>query len=373
MFFSNFGSKVRLLTTILLISISVSFISGQLITDSKSKLKTVTGSKATPKRVLNRLKTGEKDEIKRRLIKPRFSSIELKSRLSKVSPRYTQQLKNPYRYSKVSPKYSPANPFRGISSKVSPRYSSNSVQFTRKFNLKKSRNSLGNPFYGLKYKIEPRYSIGMPLQSKEKTKISRNSASNPFRGQRYKLETRYSPGNPFRGLRYKMETKYSPGNPFRGLRYKMETRYSPGNPFRDQRYKLETRYSPGNPFRGQRYKLETRYSPGNPFRGVSYRIEPRYTGNKSKLRIPKEMLKYYHERSFYEGSYKVKHKHIGDQHPSVNYRFASKYSSLTMRKALRKWNVIWTRLNKGSVEPKGIKEKVEKPKFDKKERVIWNN
>ena len=39
----------------------------------------------------------------------------------------------------------------------------------------------------------------------------------------------------------------------------------------------------------------------------------------------------------------------------------------------RDWNLFWVNLGPSTHTPEGIKEKVSPPKFDKKERKIWNN
>lgn len=60
-------------------------------------------------------------------------------------------------------------------------------------------------------------------------------------------------------------------------------------------------------------------------------------------------------------------------HPSVNYLVAKNIPYKFLRKGLRKWNVFWVRLNDVKVTPKGSRRIAKKPKFDKKEKDIWNN
>lgn len=48
-------------------------------------------------------------------------------------------------------------------------------------------------------------------------------------------------------------------------------------------------------------------------------------------------------------------------------------SGQKLRNSLRKWNVLWVQLNRNKQQPNAVKEKISKPKFDKKEREIWNN
>jgi len=215
------------------------------------------------------------------------------------------------------------------------------------------------PFRGRDYNIRPRYSPG-----------------SPFRGQDYNVSPRYSMGMPFRSRDYNIQPRYSSGSPFRGQAYRVAPRYSPGNPFRGKDYKISVRYSQGMPFRGQDYKVKPRYSVGSPFRGADFKVRPRYTGTKiNRFRNGEEWsnAKYYQESSMWEGDMKRTRRGLGDQHPSSNYHMAMKFNDPKVRKMFRKWNVFWTRLNGNSQNAKGVKEKIKEPKYDKKERVIWNN
>ena len=62
-----------------------------------------------------------------------------------------------------------------------------------------------------------------------------------------------------------------------------------------------------------------------------------------------------------------------NMHPSVKYLSAKYVPNKLIRKGLRKWSVFWVRLNGGKETPKGTKDIAKKPKFDKKEKDIWNN
>ncbi|MEM7297617.1 MAG: hypothetical protein AAF391_05060, partial [Bacteroidota bacterium] len=166
--------------------------------------------------------------------------------------------------------------------------------------------------------------------------------------------------------------------PFRGRDQKISPRYSKGHPFRSVKYNVSPRYSAGIPFSGKQYEVKPRYSKGHPFRGVKYKTAPRFTGGKItffKQLANRELAiaNYYHYTSQWEGDIKVKRKTRGDQHPSSNYNYAMRFSNPNVREALRKWNIFWYRLNGNKQFSKGVKKKVSEPKFDKKERVIWNN
>ena len=136
-------------------------------------------------------------------------------------------------------------------------------------------------------------------------------------------------------------------------------------------------YSQGMPFTRKDYTVNTRYSVGNPFRGARWVVKPRYSESKNRFYVLpnriKKQIRIYNESSTYRGDYKIAKKGPGDQHPSSNYHFAMRFSSPKVRKALRKWNVFWVRVNGNKEASKGVKASVRNPKFDKKEKDIWNN
>lgn len=333
-----------------------------------------------------------RERQKRYSVRPRSSGGVASFKTRKYSPRYSGG--NPFRGSdyKVTPRYSYGNPFRGSKYKSTPRYSGGNPFRGSDYKVT-PRYSPSNPFRGSDYKVSIRYSQGSPFRGKDYKVTPRYSSSNPFRGKDYKVNIRYSQGSPFRGKdyritpryslgmpfrskEYKITPRYSQGMPFRGKDYKITPRYSQGMPFRGTDYKVTPRYSKGMPFRGKDYNVKPRYSAGSPFTGVDFKVRPRYTGTRIRFfGNSKEwgMSRLYQESSLWEGDMKVRNRRIGDQHPSSNYHMAMKFSSPKVRKMLRKWNIFWTRMNGNKQNSNGVNERVKEPKFDKKERVIWNN
>ena len=187
---------------------------------------------------------------------------------------------------------------------------------------------------------------------------------------------RYSAGSPFRGTQWVVSPKYSKGNPFRGAQFRVIPRYSIGNPFRGIDYRVSPKYSVGMPFSRQQFRVSPRYSAGNPFRGVDWKVRPLYSSAKDRFAVNKRARKwsnYSNQTYFFRGNWKPMKKGKGDQHPSSNYRLAMKFSNPKVRKVFRKWNAFWVRMNGNKEEPKGVKASVRSPKFDKKEKDIWNN
>ncbi len=292
----------------------------------------------------------------------------------KTSPRYSQGIAS-FRTKGIPPRFSTGSPFRGAKYKVTPRYSGGNPFRGSQYRVT-PRYSGGNPFRGSRYRVTPRYSGGNPFRGSDYKVTPRYSRANPFRGSRYRVTPRYSAGNPFRGSDYKVSPRYSRGNPFRGSQYKVSPRYSPGNPFRGSQFRVSPRYSPGNPFRGADYKVSPRYSQGNRFERFYFKVQPRYSTGKNRFvvdRKAKKWARYYNITSDYKGDWKLSKRGAGDQHPSSNYHFASRFSSPKIRKVFRKWNIFWVRMNGNKEDPKGVKASVRSPKFDKKEKDLWNN
>ena len=180
------------------------------------------------------------------------------------------------------------------------------------------------------------------------------------------------------------------------------------------------------PFNNRQMKISPRYSPGSPFQGKDFKVDPRYTnlnydfkeykkrqrqnsfsnypwgtyqgdekGNRKwvvKLSNIKRSYSTYRfegpiksvienkdqykssssETSSYQGLVKNKWSKKKDMHPSAKYHSAMNVSNDQLREAMRKWNIFWVRMNRNKEMPDGVKEKVSKPKFDKKETEIWN-
>ncbi|MBC6410443.1 MAG: hypothetical protein GDA51_02745 [Ekhidna sp.] len=226
--------------------------------------------------------------------------------------------------------------------KSSPRYSGPDERRVRKYSVGVS--SSGGVFKFKSITSSPRYSPGIPF--------IKNS---------YKISPKYSSGgNPFRGSSYKIATRYSPENPFSGSKYHISPRYSDASPkFRNSRFVYShapIRYSQGIPFRGKDYNIKPRYSKGMPFRETAYNSSPRYTG--TKLSFFKmvgngelAIARHYQKSSLWKGN----------------------AESLRLPIALRPWSKFRSKINGDPPRTRGVKDPGGKAKFDKKERVIWNN
>ena len=187
---------------------------------------------------------------------------------------------------------------------------------------------------------------------------------------RTKVKPRYSVGSPFGAEIVRLRPRYSEGKPFEKWQFKVKVRSSTEKPFGNEIVILPTRYSPSKPFQKWQFKVAPRYSPeGSPFVGQRYKAKPRYTITKD---------------------FSLKRIWILRNEPLI-----------PMQPTIRRYKGPYPRLRKGQLlageiamnEFKGHKEgsslrlfawmnkskktfvdgTLYKPKFDKKEREIWNN
>lgn len=73
----------------------------------------------------------------------------------------------------------------------------------------------------------------------------------------------------------------------------------------------------------------------------------------------------------YTGGFKIKRRK-GEMHPSIAYISGKKINSRKLRKEWRELNIIFVRLEGNKEIAKGVKNGPDKPKYDRKERDIWN-
>ncbi len=86
---------------------------------------------------------------------------------------------------------------------------------------------------------------------------------------------------------------------------------------------------------------------------------------------------YYRKKSrdeqLFAGNYKIRRTKGKDLHPSANYTGRQVRRSPAGKEINRKWKLLWAKTNKNADQPKHLKEKRKKPKYDPKEREIWND
>ena len=137
------------------------------------------------------------------------------------------------------------------------------------------------------------------------------------------------------------------------------------------------RYSQPVNWKGTKFAGMLRYSKPNNWKGAYFPGVPRYTSFKHRFYVHKRYKEqtrpYTPWLDVYSGDTKYKRPKHKNMHPSVNYLKAKNITSKNIKKGLRKWSVFWVQLNPRKISPKGLRNVAKKPKFDKKEKDIWNN
>lgn len=253
-------------------------------------------------------------------------------------------------------------PFSGRVAKVPQRSSPTSF---KDFKTRAPRLSVRSPFSGQRYKVRPRFSVGLPFTGRDLARAPRYSGPSPFAGQKFKVYPRFSGPRPFTRKDYPIPPRYSAGMPFTKRDFRVNTRYSPGSPFAYRKWKVRPKYTGYMSFNLRRMKLMQSIFPNryiSSFLGkTKYSVKPDL--GPSSIRMSK-----------YMGPLKLKPVKPGKNlHPSYRYKKSVFVANENVRSGLRKWNIFWTGFARNSESPKGVRKKASKPKFDRKEREIWNN
>ncbi len=271
-------------------------------------------------------------------------------------------------------------PFSGRVAKVNPRISSGSP-FRNARPISAPRFSVGSPFKG-KYKVKPGFSLGIPFTFKDGPRLARFSGPKPFTRRDFPVAPRFSAGLPFTRKDYPARAQFSGPKPFTRKDFPVPPRFSKGLPFTRRDYPDAPRYSSGSPFVGVKWKVKPRYSGYMSFnlwtKKVIQSIFPNHYVSSFLTNV--RMFKGPDQRAIavqlsrYMGPYKLKPiKPSRNLHPSYRYKKSVLVANETVRNGLRRWNIFWTGFSRNSEASKGVRKKVSKPKFDRKEREIWNN
>ena len=370
----------------------------QLITDSKSKLKTAKvkrekgflffkkkkGKSATPPGVGKGAPTPKYSQSSAGSL---FRNIKISPKYSTVSVGSSQRSGSPY------PRYSKPISFRGARFPGAARYS-------QPVNWKGTRYA-GSPKYsrpvnwkGTRYASAPRYSRPIDWKGAIYPGAPRYSKPVNWKGTRYASAPRYSRPINWKGAIYPGAPRYSKPVNWKGTRYASAPRYSrpinwkgaifPGTPrysrpvnWKGTQYAGSPRYSRPISWKGAKFAGTPRYSQPNNWKGAYIPGAPRYTSFKHRFyvdeRLKEQSRPYTPWLDEYAGFMKYKKPHHKNMHPSVNYLTAKNVTSKNIKRGLRKWNVFWVQLNPGKISPKGLRNVAKKSKFDKKEKDIWNN
>ncbi len=79
------------------------------------------------------------------------------------------------------------------------------------------------------------------------------------------------------------------------------------------------------------------------------------------------------EQQLFAGNYKVRRTKGKDLHPSATYSGGRLKDPNKRNDLSRRWKLLLAKTRKNADQPKHLKNKNKKPKYDPKEREIWNN
>ncbi len=211
------------------------------------------------------------------------------------------------------------------------------------------RYSQGSPFRAKTVKVKPRFTVKVPFEKWQYRVKPRFTEEQPFGSEIVRLKPRYSQPVKWPKKEYAVAPRYSKGQPFGNEIVRLKPRYSEPVKFPKWQFKVNPRYSPGSPWEKEKFKVNPRYSIAKDFslkRMWILRNEPlipmhptirRYKGPFADKPIKPGSGRKLEYKSFYEG-------------PS------------------------WTIFAWGNKSGEGdVDGTISKPKFDRKEREIWNN
>ncbi len=277
-----------------------------------------------------------------------------------------------------------------------------------------ARFSTGSPFGGRQIAYEPAYSRPVKWPSWQLKPLNAFSGPKPFTKKDYPRRPFFSGPSPFAGKNYASFTIYSGPKPFTKRDNPLPPIFSGPSPFVGKKYHRYTIYSGPKPFTKKDNPLPAVFSGPKPFTKRDYPLMPYFSGpspfylQKYKIRVattrtmtfnlrlqkmlerinpqrrtwtylgPYRVFKSnYYEVSLvmtnYIGPYKLRLPSGRNMHPSFRYHKEQQIASEFWRDFYHHWSVFWASANRNSEVPKGVREKYKKPKFDRKERHIWNN
>ncbi|MFY0653647.1 MAG: hypothetical protein JXQ96_16500 [Cyclobacteriaceae bacterium] len=372
---------------------SISVSQAQLL-ENRNKLKT---EKATKKGF---------SLYKKKVVK-RVPSGDVKTDDKQVSPKYSQNQESFRSKKRVSPKYSKRGRWKSIRA-ITPRYSQSTAGQggDRAVSPKYSRPRRA----GKVTIISPKYSRDVAGQGSDRAIIPKYSRDVAGQGSDRLVSPKYSRDIAGQGSDRIVNPKYSRFVAGQGSDRVVNPKYSRSIAGQGYDRVVSPKYSSDIAGQGSDRVVNPRYSQYVAGQGMDRVVKPRFSVNplyqyKYKLpatasgsmvfEFPKklyekgrkrnangesewmgpEVVIIDHKRSEfadYTGKFK-KQKKGKKMHPSANYLFAKYNNSRIARDAMQKASILWVRVHMNQTDPKGVKKKPSKLKFDKDEAEIWNN
>ena len=224
---------------------------------------------------------------------------------------------------------------------------------------------------------KPKYSKPVSWKGTQGGNVGRYSRPVSWKGYPTLKAPKYSKPVSWKGYPTLKAPKYSQPVSWKGYPTLKAPKYSKPVSWRGYPTFRSPRYSKPVSWKGAPGGNVNRYSKPVSWKGAYFPGKPRYSSFKNRFVVSKKWKKMTNKYNplleDYRGFHKYKKPNYKNMHPSVNYMTAKNIPIKFVRKGLRKWNIFWVRLNDSKLQPKGVRKVAKKPKFDKKEKDIWNN
>ncbi|MEQ6119924.1 hypothetical protein [Reichenbachiella sp. MALMAid0571] len=382
---------------------------GQLLED-RNKLKTEKATKKGfslyKKKVIKRSPSGER-QTDDKSVSPKFSIGNNASQNTKeVTPKYSRRTKGK-KIRAVTPRYSQENAGKSSDKVVTPKYSK------RK---KSGKITIINPKYsqdiagqGSDRLVIPKYSRQRAGQNSDRIVSPKYSQDIAGQGSDRYVQPKYSQNMAGQGSDRIVRPKYSKERAGQGSDRIVQPKYTRYLAGQGSDRIVRPKYSKERAGQGSDRVVQPRYTRYLAGQGSDRVVQPRFSVNpiyEYKYRLPPSasgsmvfkfpVVQHYikrkknhgeedwngpwvkipdHKRpefADYTGKFK-KQKKGRNMHPSANYMYAKYNNSRIARDVMQKASVLWVRVHMNQTDPKGVKKKAPKLKFDKDETEIWNN
>ncbi len=405
--------RFRILCTVFLSSLLIllSFGSGysQLLED-RNKLKTEKGKKGFSlykKKVIKRSPSGEQ-QTDDKTVSPKYSQTRgLSKKERKVQPKYSRDTRAKRFFRAITPRYSQENAGQSSDREVTPRYSKRKQKgkitiISPKYSQQvagQGSDRIVNPKYsrqragqGSDRAVSPKYSIQRAGQGSDRLVNPKYSQQIAGQGSDRIVQPRYSKQRAGQGYNKIVSPRYSKYVAGQGMDRVVNPKYSRDIAGQGYNKTVNPRYSKYVAGQGMDRVVNPRFSV-NPLYVYKY-IKPRSASGSMVFSTPR--IAHYIKRKKNRGeedwngpwikiqdhkrpefaSYtgKIKKQKKGrHMHPSSNYLFAKHNNSELARDLMQKASILWVRVHMNQTDPKSVRKKTPKLKFDKDEAEIWNN
>ncbi len=309
-----------------------------------------------------------------KVVTPKYSKRKKSGKITIISPKYSQDIAGQGSDRMVIPKYSRELPGKGSDRIVSPKYSRERAgqNSDRMVSPKYSQNIAGQ---GSDRYVQPKYSQNMAGQGSDRIVRPKYSKERAGQGSDRMVQPKYTQYLAGQGSDRIVRPKYSKERAGQGSDRVVQPRYTRYLAGQGSDRAVQPRFSV-NPIYEYKYRLPASASGSMVFK---FPVVKHYINRKKNhgeedwngpwVKIPDHKRPEFAE---YTGKFN-KQKKGRNMHPSANYMYAKYKNSRIARDVIQKASVLWVRVHMNQTDPKGVKKKAPKLKYDKDESDIWNN